>query len=204
MQPTNEAETIALFETMQERLNWRIIHLQRAFPDAVIENGDGVHLVAEFEHKAKNFEYHGHDPNGCDLVIAWENNWPDAPLPIWALADGTPEIDPLWLTWERMRVDALLAKRDKYIATLKYEVDDLKSKVNDLEIRLGETENRISFFERRAIVPLGSIRIGKIGNIYYETPEVGDRVMQFLYCVDRLLSTEESPDVEAALDSLGL
>ena len=36
----------------------------------------------EVEHKASNFVLHRHDPAACDLVICWENDWPNAPIPI--------------------------------------------------------------------------------------------------------------------------
>jgi hypothetical protein len=89
--PQNEAETIALYKLIQNRIGWRIVHLQTAFPDAVIENLNGARLTIEFEHVASNFERHGHNSNGCDLVVCWRNDWPDALLPVWALEDCAKE-----------------------------------------------------------------------------------------------------------------
>ena len=83
--PSNEAETVELFRLGQTRLGWHFAHLQIAFPDAVIENEQGQQLVAEFEYQAKNFHKHGHPVDGADLIICWHDNWPDAPLPVWAL-----------------------------------------------------------------------------------------------------------------------
>jgi len=83
--PSNEAETVELFRLGQTRLGWHFAHLQIAFPDAVIENEQGQQLVAEFEYRAKNFHKHGHPVDGADLIICWHDNWPDAPLPVWAL-----------------------------------------------------------------------------------------------------------------------
>lgn len=85
--PDNEAETIELFKLGIPRLGWRLAHLQTPFPDAVIENAQGQQLIAEFEYKAKNFREHKHDPKGCNLIVCWHNDWPDSPLPIWALED---------------------------------------------------------------------------------------------------------------------
>ena len=86
--PTNEAELIDLFRLAQDRLAWRIVdYTTRLYPDAIIENSHGQQLTVEFEHCAKNFQAHGHDPAGCDLIICWANNWPDAPLPVWALQE---------------------------------------------------------------------------------------------------------------------
>ena len=34
----------------------------------------------EFEYKASSFEQHGHDPERCDFIVCWENDWPDCPI----------------------------------------------------------------------------------------------------------------------------
>jgi len=83
--PANEKETIMLYRLIQNRLGWYIKHIQIAFPDVVIINQRGQTLIAEFEYIASNFHSHKHDPAGCDLIICWHNDWPDAPLPVWAL-----------------------------------------------------------------------------------------------------------------------
>ena len=85
MFPSNEAETITMYKLTQDKLGWRIVHLQTAFPDAIIENSGGQRLVVEFEYLAKNFKAHKHDKDGCDLIVCWHNNWSGAPLPVWAL-----------------------------------------------------------------------------------------------------------------------
>jgi hypothetical protein len=25
---------------------------------------------------------HGHPPDGCDLIVCWEHNWPESPLEV--------------------------------------------------------------------------------------------------------------------------
>lgn len=87
MFPSNEKETIALFKLMQDYVGWHIVHEQTKFPDLIIKNGNGAQLLAEAEYLARNFKVHGHDPQGCDLILCWHNNWPNAPLPVWALED---------------------------------------------------------------------------------------------------------------------
>jgi len=94
MYPANEAETIALYRALEDRLVWRIVHLQNAFPDAIIEDREERQLRAEFEFVASNFREHGHDPAGCDLIICWWNDWPDAPLPVFALAGDLMTVRP--------------------------------------------------------------------------------------------------------------
>lgn len=97
--PRNESDTIALFEQTHELHGWKIKHLQAEFPDAIISK-NGQQLVAEFEHKSRNFLVHKHPTVGCDLIICWHNNWPESPLPVWALdelkgigaiCDGPPD-----------------------------------------------------------------------------------------------------------------
>jgi len=108
IQPTNEAETIELFNLAGDLLGWHIVEFQsNRFPDAVIENASGQRLTAEFEHCARNFQAHGHDSMGCDLVICWANDWPDAPLPVWALKDNLLSCLPTGLTWTLLLVEAL-------------------------------------------------------------------------------------------------
>jgi hypothetical protein len=138
IEPTNEAETIALYQAAQDRLRWRIVHLQTAFPDAVIENGQGKQLIAEFEHKARNFGYHGHDPTGCDLIICWRNNWPDAPLPVWALDECPQVVGAMWPNW----VDDLVENLREENKQLKLELREARIELwrinrdNDTEMEL--------------------------------------------------------------------
>ena len=120
MYPTNEQETIELFKLARDVHGWTITHLQTPCPDAVIENGSGVQLVAEFEHLARNFQAHGHKPASCDLIICWVNNWSDAPLPVWALADTLPTLDPLWAHWGLSRIAAMCAKVQAEIGPVEY------------------------------------------------------------------------------------
>lgn len=120
MYPTNEQETIDLFKLACDWHGWTIVDLQRACPDAVIENGAGVRLSAEFEHLARSFRAHGHDPASCDLIVCWVNNWPGAPLPVWALADTLPALDPLWARWGLSRVAAMCAKVQAALGPVEY------------------------------------------------------------------------------------
>jgi len=85
--PQNEAETIELFRFLEPWIRWRIVHLQTRFPDAVIEYQNGARLIAEFEHSSANYRAHGHPDEGCDLIVCFRDNWPDAPVPVWALEE---------------------------------------------------------------------------------------------------------------------
>lgn len=36
----------------------------------------------EFEFRSRNFQTHGHDPADCDVIVCWEDNWPECPLEV--------------------------------------------------------------------------------------------------------------------------
>ena len=88
--PKNERETILLYKLLQKQLGWKITYLQESFPDAIISK-DGRNLKAEFEYRAQTFRHQAHPPERCDLLICWHNDWPDAPLPVWALDETAQE-----------------------------------------------------------------------------------------------------------------
>ena len=66
------------------------------FPDLVIETRTGRQLMAEVETKSSNFRKHKHDPEECDLLICWEHDWPDCPLPVMSIAG-------LWSIYQQMK-----------------------------------------------------------------------------------------------------
>jgi hypothetical protein len=39
-------------------------------------------VLIEFEHRSRNFLEHGHDPAKCDIIVCWEDNWPDCPIQV--------------------------------------------------------------------------------------------------------------------------
>lgn len=129
-EPKNEAETIALFKLAEPVLGWHIVHLQTAFPDAIIESADGQRLVAEFEYLAANFKAHGHDPSGCNLVICWRDNWPGASLPVWAL-ESCPAL-ALAVQWAAERVRGASLE----IGLLEAELASVKRRISLLRLSL--------------------------------------------------------------------
>jgi hypothetical protein len=36
----------------------------------------------EFEYRSRNFLTHKHDARQCDLIVCWEDDWPDSPLEV--------------------------------------------------------------------------------------------------------------------------
>ena len=46
----------------------------------------------EFEYKSSNFLIHGHDLLKCDIIVCWENDWNDCPIPIISLKNKIKEL----------------------------------------------------------------------------------------------------------------
>jgi len=81
--PLNENGVIFLFGKIMEDLNMYIEEIKPGFPDCIARRFTGrgwQRIRVEFEFKSKNFEIHGHDPNGCDMIICWEHNWQNCPI----------------------------------------------------------------------------------------------------------------------------
>ncbi len=81
-EPVNELGVVFLFSAIAKKLRLRVDMIQSAFPDCIAyqNTGKGERKIRiEFEHKAKNFLLHKHDPKKCDWVVCWENNWPSPP-----------------------------------------------------------------------------------------------------------------------------
>ena len=72
---------VILFSQYATKFGYVISDVQAGFPDVTLQSLEtGEKVTAEFEYKARNFKYHKHDPDGCDFIICWENDWPDCPL----------------------------------------------------------------------------------------------------------------------------
>lgn len=142
--PTNEAETIELFRFLKPWIRWQIVHLQTKFPDAIIEHQNGGRLIVEFEHLSANYKVHEHPAEGCDLIVCFRDNWPEASLPVWALEEVMfPE-------------KRNLARAKQWICQLSTMNTELRCKVIDLEqeIRYLRRLNRLF---REEIMELRSI-----------------------------------------------
>jgi Homing endonuclease associated repeat len=84
--PTNEGGVISLFGAMAASLGFMILKVQTEFPDCEAIRPAGKDrnrpVKIEFELESRNFLRHGHDPNGCDIIVCWEHNWPECPLEV--------------------------------------------------------------------------------------------------------------------------
>jgi hypothetical protein len=86
--PINEQGVVYLFGMVSRELGFYIEAIQQGFPDC---EGKYLHdskknlwakARIEFEFKASNFQEHGHDPNQCDFIVCWINDWPDCPITV--------------------------------------------------------------------------------------------------------------------------
>lgn len=84
--PINEQGVIVLFAAQAGAAGWEFVSIGASYPDAVLRK-DGADWYVEFEFKASNFLDHKHDHRECDLIVCWENDYQDNPLPTIALSD---------------------------------------------------------------------------------------------------------------------
>lgn len=94
--PINEQGVVYLFGMVSRELGFLIESVRTEFPDCEgkrATNKTGTHwehVRIEFEYKSKNFFEHGHDPDGCDLIVCWLHDWKDCPLEVLELRSVIP------------------------------------------------------------------------------------------------------------------
>lgn len=84
-EPINEHGVVMVFGILARELGFSVERVASTFPDCEAKRCmvDGwTRVRIEFEFQSRNFERHGHDPAGCDLIVCWENNWPEAPIEV--------------------------------------------------------------------------------------------------------------------------
>lgn len=73
-QVANEWEVVFLLGALSAHCNIALSKGSGAFPDALLAidvNGSRVYVRTELEWRASDFDRHGHDANGCDLIISY-------------------------------------------------------------------------------------------------------------------------------------
>jgi hypothetical protein len=84
--PTNEFGVLFLFGAIADRLGFLVLRVQAEFPDIealrMVGRDKLQRVRVELEQESRNFLKHGHDPNGCDLIVCWEHNWDECPLEV--------------------------------------------------------------------------------------------------------------------------
>ena len=81
--PVNEQGVVFLFGMVAIELGYLVEAIQGGFPDCEakrkISLGKWQTVQIEFEYESRNFSEHGRDPEKCDVVICWKDNWPECP-----------------------------------------------------------------------------------------------------------------------------
>lgn len=84
--PVNEQGVVLLFGMVARELGYIVESVQEGFPDCEGKRQVGPssweRVRIEFEYQSRTFREHGHDPAACDLIVCWDDNWPEAPLPV--------------------------------------------------------------------------------------------------------------------------
>ncbi len=96
--PVNEMGVVVLFGMAAEALGYVIDTVTTGFPDctgkrlvgepgrAELARWEAVRI--EFEYRSRSFHYHRHDAEQCDVIICWEDDWPDCPIEVLALKEA--------------------------------------------------------------------------------------------------------------------
>jgi len=79
-EPVNEQGVVFLFGMVARELGYLVEAVQPGFPDCEAKRqvaaGKWQRVLIEFEFESRNFD---HDPDGCDVIVCWHDNWPDRP-----------------------------------------------------------------------------------------------------------------------------
>jgi hypothetical protein len=82
-EPLNEQGVIFAFGVVAKRLGLGVLRFQTGFPDCEamreVVRGQWQRIRIEFEYESRNFPRHGHDPDGCDMIVCWVHNWKECP-----------------------------------------------------------------------------------------------------------------------------
>ena len=80
--PENEMGVVFLFSHFAKRWRLKVDQIRAQFPDCIAYQkigGKEKPIRIEFEFRSRNFRTHGHSAKGCDWIVCWEHDWPDAP-----------------------------------------------------------------------------------------------------------------------------
>lgn len=164
--PTNEQGVIVAFAAQAQQAGWKFVSIGASFPDAVLCK-DGAEWRVEFEFKASNFLDHKHDHRECDLIICWENDYQDNPIPTIALSEPSwAVVEPSRATVESVTIEywkrrALRAEGQRRTAPI-------------VSITRDSNSNRFAISDRNKAIELatqgmGAIDISKAMNVNVNT-----------------------------------
>ena len=77
-EPRTEQEVVCLFGALLHHLDVPLIidQVRTPFPDCLTRNAESLQPIRiEFELYGHHFIQHRHDPNGCDMIVCWIDDW---------------------------------------------------------------------------------------------------------------------------------
>ena len=98
--PINEQGVVFLFGMVAFEIGFIVESVATGFPHCeakrcISRKGERWERVRiEFEFQSRNFRDHGHDPSQCDLVVCWEDNWPECPIEVLELRSAIEALEP--------------------------------------------------------------------------------------------------------------
>lgn len=96
--PVNEQGVVFLFGMICRELGYVVEIVKPGFPDCEakrqVRPGIWQRIRIEFEFRSRNFRAHGHDPDQCDLIVCWEDNWPDSLIEVLELKAVLQRLSP--------------------------------------------------------------------------------------------------------------
>lgn len=90
--PINEQGVVYIFGMVSRELGFLIESIRTAYPDCegkryVDQKRQRLEpVLIEFEYQSSNFRLHGHNSEGCDLIVCWIHDWEDCPLEVLELS----------------------------------------------------------------------------------------------------------------------
>jgi len=89
-EPVNEQGVVYLFALVAKDLDFTVEAIRSECPDCLakrrVKRGRKMgwtDVRIEFEYMSRTFlTPHNHELNKCDIIVCWENNWPDCPLEV--------------------------------------------------------------------------------------------------------------------------
>lgn len=138
-EPGSEQEVVCLFGVLLQDLPWplAIDEIRTEYPDCLAQRVDtGQRLRIEFELHGSQFWSHGHDPDECDVVVCWYDNYEDWPagITVVELANIVRSKRPNLIQNTRPKREARLWDEDSFEEEANPEVweliRDLKAKIS--------------------------------------------------------------------------
>jgi len=111
----SEIEVRAAFDKFHAELGYpKILKTRDSFPDYELEDENGRLIRAEAEHRSSGAQAHENIENECDLIICWEDDWPERKIPCLELSRHIVqqrkfhgfeknELDGVWDSVKRLR-----------------------------------------------------------------------------------------------------